>query len=245
MADTADSSSRASANEDATTTARDRRAVSQTLDRGLAVINAVAVAPEGLTVSEVADRLSSHRTIVVRLLNTLADWGYVTRSASGRYILGPHPIELARLVKPMLRLVAQPALQRLADDVGATAHLTTADGEDAVALLVVEPRTAAYHISYRTGSRRPLTKGASGFAILGARPPGRSEMAEVANARRRGWAMSVNQIEQGTWGVAASLGHPQHTDLSVGLVYLGQPHTPEAAAERVIQTAREIRDALG
>lgn len=224
---------------------RDRRAVSQTLDRGLAVIDAVAATPEGLTVTEIADVLSTHRTIVVRLLNTLSDWGFVTRNDTGGYILGPRPIELARLVRPMLRLVAQPFLQRLADQQAATTHLTTADGDEALALLVVEPRTTNYHVAYRTGSRRPLTKGASGYAILGARPPAPTELPEIALSRRKGWAVSSGQIEKGTWGVAAPLNHPQHVDLSVGLIGLGQPDAPETAADAVIHTAKAIRQALG
>ena len=229
----------------ASTGTRGRRATSQTLDRGLEVVNTVAVTPEGATVAQIAEALETHRTIVVRLLNTLSDRGYVTRSASGHYILGPAPIELARLVKPMLRHVAQPALQELADEMQATAHLTTAEGEDAVALLVLEPRTAGYHISYRTGSRRPLAKGASGFAILASRQPGPVEIPEVAQARRRGWAVSSGQIESGTWGVAAPLGHPQHVDLSIGLVYLGEPREQNRAGEAVLSAARRIRTALG
>lgn len=223
----------------------DRRAVSQTLDRGLEVIDLVAAAPDGVTVAQLTELLGTPRTNVVRLLNTLASRNYVVQNPDGRYRLGSRPLELARLVQPVVRVIAQKVLQRLADRTGATAHLTAAEGDDAVALLVVEPRTATYHVSYQAGARRPLTRGASGFAILSARPPATAELPEVAAARKRGWAVSHGQIESGTWGAAAPIRHPQHPDLSVGVVYLGEPADPDTATQAVLQAANEIRTQLG
>jgi DNA-binding IclR family transcriptional regulator len=222
-----------------------RRAVSQTLDRGLEVIDLVAAAPDGRTVAQLAELLGTPRTNVVRLLNTLAGRNYVVQNAGGRYHLGSRPLELARLVQPVIRLIAQKVLQHLADRTGATAHLTAAEGDDAVALLVVEPRTADYHVSYQAGARRPLNRGASGFAILSARPPAAAELPEVAAARKRGWAVSHGQIERGTWGIAAPIRHPQHPDLSVGVVYLGEPADLDSATRAVLKAAEEISVQVG
>lgn len=216
---------------------------SQTLDRGLAVLDLVASASHGLTVTEIAATIGAHRTIVTRLLNTLADRRYVTRDGSGRYVLGSYPLELSRYVQPRIRTVAQPILQRLADLVGATTHLTVAEGDQAVALMVIEPRTATFHVSYRVGTRRPLSRGASGIAILSARPPAPAESPETAQARRQGWALSRGHLESGTMGVAAPIPHPQYPDASVGVVRLSDAE-PEPIARAVLDAASEIAESL-
>ena len=66
----------------------------------------------------------------------------------------------------MLRDLAVPVLRALAESVGCTAHLTVADGEEALALAVVEPSWTDFHVAYRVGSRHPLNRGAAGKAIL-------------------------------------------------------------------------------
>ena len=58
---------------------------SQTLARGLTALQAVAAAPSGLTVQQVADHIGVHRTIAYRLLTTLAQFRFVTKAEDGRY----------------------------------------------------------------------------------------------------------------------------------------------------------------
>jgi DNA-binding IclR family transcriptional regulator len=76
---------------------------------------------------------------------------------------------LAHQVHPLLREAALPALRALAEDIGATAHLTLVDGTEALAVAVVEPTWTDYHVAYRTGFRHPLDRGAAGRAILAGR----------------------------------------------------------------------------
>ena len=57
-------------------------------------------------------------------------------------------------------------LRRLAEQVGCTAHLTVAEGDEALALAVIEPSWTDFHVSYRVGARHPLNRGAAGKAIL-------------------------------------------------------------------------------
>ncbi|MGI9136173.1 MAG: helix-turn-helix domain-containing protein, partial [Candidatus Nanopelagicales bacterium] len=50
---------------------------SQTLDRGLRVLEALADAPEGLTVTELATQLDIGRTVVYRLVVTLEQHAFL------------------------------------------------------------------------------------------------------------------------------------------------------------------------
>jgi DNA-binding IclR family transcriptional regulator len=142
---------------------------SQTLDRGLRVLKLLADTDHGLTVTELAARLGVNRTVVYRLLATLEQHSLVRRDLGGRARVGLGVLGLAHQVHPLLREAALPALRTLADDIGATAHLTLVDGTEALAVAVVEPTWTDYHVAYRTGFRHPLDRGAAGRAILAGR----------------------------------------------------------------------------
>ena len=113
----------------------------QTLDRGLRVLELLAETPDGKPVAELAGALGVHRAIVYRLLATLEGHALVARAGDGRFRLAAGLVALARGVSPRLQAAALPELTRLAEDVGATATLTVADGEEAVALAVVSRAT--------------------------------------------------------------------------------------------------------
>ena len=144
---------------------------SQTLDRGIRVLEALAGGdePAGLTITELATRLGVGRPVVYRLVTTLEEHHLVSRAVDGRVRLALGVSRLASAVTPIVRSEARPVLRDLADGVGATAHLTIAEGEEALALVVVEPSWTDVHIAYRTGARHRLDQGAAGRAILAGR----------------------------------------------------------------------------
>jgi DNA-binding IclR family transcriptional regulator len=97
-------------------------------------------------------------------------------------------------------------LRQLADEVGATAHLTVADGEEAVAVAVVEPRWSTIHVAYRVGTRHPLAAGAAGRAILAGRQQDRTPVT------------SSGELERGASGLAVPLAGVPGVEASVGVV---------------------------
>ena len=54
----------------------------QTLERGIAVLQAVAASETGLRIDEIAERLGVHRAIAYRLVNTLAERDKAVAAAS-------------------------------------------------------------------------------------------------------------------------------------------------------------------
>lgn len=122
---------------------------SQTLDRGLRVLKLLADTDHGLTVTELSNKLGVNRTVVYRLLATLEQHTLVRRDLGGRARVGLGVLRLGRQVHPLVREAALPALRSLAEDIGATAHLTLVDGTEALAVAVVEPTWTDYHVAYR------------------------------------------------------------------------------------------------
>jgi DNA-binding IclR family transcriptional regulator len=197
----------------------------QTLDRGLRLLHLVADTPGGLSVTEAAERLGVGRAVVYRLVGALTAHGMVRRDDAGRLRLGAGVLHLARRAQPLLVEGSLPALRRLAEEVGATAHLTVAEGTEAVALAVVEPSWTAFHVAYRTGTRHPLNRGAAGRAILAGR------------TRAAGPVATSGELQAGAYGVAAPVLGVEGLEASVGVVALGAldvdevgPHVTAAAA---------------
>jgi DNA-binding IclR family transcriptional regulator len=120
---------------------------SQTLDRGLRVLERVARSGGGCTIADLAAELGVGRTVVYRLVTTLEAHQLVRRDTAGRVWLGTGALGLAGRVVPLLREAALPALRALAEDVGATAHLTVAEGGEALAVAVVEPTWTTLHVA--------------------------------------------------------------------------------------------------
>ena len=175
----------------------------QTLARGLRVLLEIADSKRGLSVQEVGESLGVHRSIAYRLLQTLVDSGLVARSREGLYIPGARLATLADAYLPNLRDVAMPVMRSLADRLQATISMFVEEGNEAVAVTMVEPTTAPHHIAFRPGMRTPLTLGAAGYAILASRPPVPGEPPAVTLARERGYARSHEEIEAGQYAVAA------------------------------------------
>jgi hypothetical protein len=207
------------------------RDTSQTLGRGLNVLELVAASPEGLTPAQVATELGLSRTIVYRLIGTLVDHRLIRRGPDGLLTAGLGTLRLTENIAPTLRDGARDVLEKLAEDLGATAHLVIAEGEEAVAVSVVEPRRTTFHVAYRTGSRTPLNQGALGQALL---------------ASRRGEAgvfESAGQLIDGAKGIVASIPGLTGVAAGIGVVTLA-PTDTSTWGERVQRAAEELVAAL-
>ncbi|MFE3451201.1 IclR family transcriptional regulator [Nonomuraea sp. NPDC059194] len=203
----------------------------QTLERGLHLLRLLADGHGGRTPTELAAQLSLSRPVVYRLLTSLQNEGFVRRDREGRVHLGYGVLVLAQAVQPLLRAAALPTLRRLAEHVGATAHLTVAEGDDGLAVAVVEPSWTNMHVAYREGARHPLSKGAAGQAILAMR------------SGESGYLVTEGQLQEGARGVAAPVTGLPWLEASVGVVTFGP--LEEEVGPQVVQAAQELTVALG
>lgn len=220
-----------------------RTAGSQTLARGLTVLKSVAAAADGLAVSEVASSVGVHRTVAYRMLNTLSDAGLVHRGEDGRYRGAAGLAVLATAAHRALLAAARPVLRATVDELGAAVALIVRDGEDAAALAVLSPTRGGFHIMFSEGSRHPLDRGAAGLATRASGPvrPGESEL--VAQARRKGFALTFGEVEPGMYGLAVPLDRNAtgvEGCLNLISVREGQAREAtrplEAAAQRIAET---------
>ncbi|HVW40423.1 MAG TPA: helix-turn-helix domain-containing protein [Amycolatopsis sp.] len=203
---------------------------SLTLDRGLALLQAVADAGgDAATISELAAAIGASRAAVYRLLVPLSERGLVRRDGT-KVRLGVGVLRLSAQVLPQLREAARPVLRELADQVGATAHLTVAQGEGIESVAVATPTSSDFHVAYRVGARHPPGSGAAGKA-LALRPRG------------RGWAVATGDPQRGVTGLAAPVRGVPGLRASVGVLSLG-PLRADLVGPQVVEAATRLAGVL-
>ncbi|WNV82939.1 helix-turn-helix domain-containing protein [Umezawaea sp. Da 62-37] len=217
----------------------------QTLDRGLRALDVVSRSANGISVADLARELDVHRAICYRIAATLEAHGLVSRTEDGLLRLGVGTAVLGARFEPGFTREARVLLRSLANETGATAFVSAAEGPDCVVIMVAEPESAALRVAYRVGSRHPLTKGAAGIAILAARPESRSDTDELRQVRRDGYSITSGQLERGAVGVAAGVRAVPGSGFehSIGVVAL-EGFDTAVAAKAVRSAARSLEDHL-
>jgi DNA-binding IclR family transcriptional regulator len=113
------------------------------VERALAMLEAVAQEPEGLSNAEISRKLQIPKSSASYILRTLETQGYLNRNEeSGKYRVGLKILSLSRgaLSGIDVREVALPIMQHLMEKTGLTCHLAILDGPDAVYIEKVEPQ---------------------------------------------------------------------------------------------------------
>lgn len=234
------------------TAARASAPASQTLSRGIRILEILAYAGEPLAIDEVARRLDVHRSIAYRLLRTLEDHGLVVRDSAGRVALGGRMAALAAGVATDLQAEALPELTAIANELGATCFLGVLDRDECITLASVEPRHAVASVAQRPGARHPVTVGAPGKVIMSMMPEtewpdGVSDRlrADIAEAVARGYATSHDEVIPTVQAVAVPLALRGRRPAALAVVYVDPSHDPQRLADRLAVSAAVIRRALG
>jgi len=137
----------------------------QTLARGIAVVNAVARGHSRLR--DIAEVTGVGRSTTHRLLQLLLTTGYLRQLDDGAYALGPALIELGyqALQENPVTGVAAPVLRALAERVHDTVHLAIEDRGQVLYLDKI-PGVRGAVMRSQIGHRMPLTRTGIGKALL-------------------------------------------------------------------------------
>lgn len=144
----------------------------QSLTRGLSILECLARAEGGLTLTEVAHRTELPPSTAHRLLATLEHGGYVHQDdALSLWYVGLHAFTVGSSFLASRDWVAQshPYMRRLMEQAGETANLAILDGTEAVFIDQVQCNETMRTI-VRLGSRVPLHASGVGKAIFATLP---------------------------------------------------------------------------
>lgn len=242
----------------------------RTLARGMAVLEAVGAAPDGVGVTEVAARCHLDKGTTSRLLASLRRLGYVRqRSSDKRYLLTSRVLRLAVGFSAQfdLREVARPFLTALRDRTTETVHLAVREGLHLVYVDQLQPDQAV-QVAMSIGNVLPLHVTAMGRAVLAALGPAEREEQlerllpdkryadfvvdldqirnELRDAERRGWATADRHDDVARVGAAVldAAGRPVGAISISGPSYRVAPKLAELGAD-CRETARAISAELG
>jgi IclR family pca regulon transcriptional regulator len=249
----------------------DRAGLSQSLERGLAILSLFTPDRPALGISEIAGTLGLTRSTTHRYVATLARLGYLDQDAASRkYRLGSRVLDLGfSLLGSMdLREIAAPHLRRLTDATGYTSNLAIRDDTDVILIDRVRGRPGRYHqleFSLHVGSRLPAYCSATGKALLAFLPrtdldhllervdliqrgpktlAGKGALlADLDRVRRTGIAVNDEELERALRSVAAPV--RSRTGEVVAAVNVAIPWSPAPMSELVTQLEPILKETAG
>jgi len=177
------------------------------LARGLRILEAVASARRGLTITELASLNGTDMSVTSRLVSTLIDLGFLARVDNRRIVLTGRVLNLAKGFHQQYNLseIARPYLSDLRDRVQETVILTIRQGNFSISIDQFDPEHP-FRMVPHTGNAAPLYATAAGRAILFALPVVeqhriidelRDEPVEHPEVRldRRGWTREIERAQ--------------------------------------------------
>jgi IclR family transcriptional regulator, pca regulon regulatory protein len=200
----------------------------QSLDHGLAVLEAFSANRQSLTVSQAAEATGLTRATARRVLLTLQRLGFVRDGGGREFALTPRVLRLgySYLSSLDLRELAEPVMAELGERTGESVSLTVLDGTDVVYVARVSTRRVMA-LTTKIGSRVPAYATSMGRVLLSHLPPPRLDayfreatlarltsrtvtdeprLREILGAvRDQGWSLVDEELEEGLRSIAAPI----------------------------------------
>jgi IclR family transcriptional regulator, acetate operon repressor len=244
----------------------------QSVARAIRILELVAEHPGQLGVTELGRRLGVHKATASRLVSTLTGGALVERDRStDKYRPGFGLVRLATTALADLDLVrqARPVLERLAEDTQETVNLAVLDGHEVVNIDQVAGSHAVVNVNW-VGKRTPLHCTSNGKILLAHLPgPERDRIlaeplvlrtprtigdpdvlrTQLLQARRQGYAHTVEELEVGLNAVAGPVRGPGGEVVAAvsvaGPAYRVTPVRIPELARTVVGAAAKISRRMG
>jgi DNA-binding IclR family transcriptional regulator len=146
------------------------------LEKGLDVLELLALQPGGLTKSEISRQLDRTVSEIFRMLRTLESRGYIACSSDDRYALTLKMFKLVQEHPPTERLITEalPIMHQVAHETRQSCHLGIIEGSEVVILAQVNPPTSiGFYV--KLGSTVELMEASTGYVILAHQDEGHRE----------------------------------------------------------------------
>ena len=201
----------------------------QLITRALSVLQALSARPDGMGVHDLHEQLEIPLGSIHRILATLSDQGFVSRSPSNpRYFLGPATRRLAEqnLGTSGAAQVLAPTIRTLAAQTGETVFVTEMQGSEALCIFLVDG-TYPLRLFVRLGQTMPLNAAAAARVLLAHLNPDAARallqshslqefrdstpntveqvVERLPRIREQGYDIADDELDAGIWAVAAPI----------------------------------------
>ena len=185
------------------------------LDKTVKILDALESGPA--TLGQLVNETGLARPTAHRLAIALERHRFVIRDQHGRFVLGSRFAELAAAAgEDRLLTASGPILQTLLDRTGESAQIYRRQGDQRVCIAAVE-RASGLRDSIPVGALLSMEAGSAAQILLAWDDSERLHQglrhakftaAKLAAVRKRGWAESVNEREDGVCSISAPIRNP-------------------------------------
>lgn len=244
----------------------------QSIDRALDIIESIAIAQDGKSLTEIASQVGLPKSTAYRLIVTLLNRGYLSKTREGDYKIGYKLIEAASYYINDLELQteARPYVAEISAHLGLSAYLGVLEGDKVVYIEKRNVSTAAKlysKIGIRVNaycsslgkcllanySNEQLEEIMADCSFIKFTPNTIADMKslhkEITKVRKQGWAIDNEEYELGQRCIGAPI-YDYKGDIIAAVSASGDKHILtddriEEVADYIKKTALEISKCLG
>lgn len=188
------------------------------LEKGIDIVEVLADAEAGLTISEIARRLRRRMSELFRIIVVMERRGWLQKDPDTfRYSVTYHVLKLAHRGTPAqaLSLAAAPVMHELSARINQSCHLVVRSGDRGLVILREENQRRHANLSVRLGATLDLAGSCSGRVLLACMDA--EERAAVLRSRPRGTlAAALARISKRGYEL-------QKSPMTVGVTDIGYP----------------------
>jgi DNA-binding IclR family transcriptional regulator len=241
------------------------------LEKGMDIIELLAEAGAGLTVSEISQQLERPMSELFRVIVVMERRGWLQKDPdSARYSVAYHVLQLAHRGTPsqILTLAAAPVMHELSARINQTCHLVVLSGTHGLVVVRQENPRRHANLSVRLGATLSLARSCSGHILLAYLEPAQQKellrslpqplgiararlLEALTQIRRRGFEIQRSPITAGV----TDIGYPVHgfdgkvvAALTIPYLHVldnSLPATVDQTRRALADAARRISRALG
>jgi DNA-binding IclR family transcriptional regulator len=236
------------------------------LEKGIDIIEALADAETGLTVSEIAARLRRPMSELFRIIIVMQQRGWLQKNPeTSRYCVTYHVLRLAHQSTPAhtLTAAAAPVMHELSVRIDQSCHLVIRSGSEGLVILRQENQRRHANLSVRMGAVIDLVTSCSGLVLLAHLDAAERERvlprakftpqltAKLNRIRKRGYELHRSPITPGVTDIGCPVfAFDGKIMASLTIPYLhvldnSVPLTVAQTRRLIEQAARRISQSLG
>ena len=191
------------------------------IQKCLQILSIFSLDKAQFSIKEICDQLNFNLSTTYRILQTLEEYGYVSRLKNKEYVVGTQALYLSAIYTQSNHLEQiRPIVDRIRDMSGETASFFVEEEDKRICLYRAHSRDEIRH-NIEQGSRLELNQGASGRIILAYGKRKNDKQGFYKDIRDKGYYLSINEHNAALFALAVPV--VSNSDKFVGAIVVSGP----------------------
>jgi len=191
------------------------------IQKCLQILSIFSLDKAQFSIKEICEQLNFNLSTTYRILQTLEEYGYVSRLKNKDYVVGTQALYLSAIYTQSNHLEQiRPIVDRIRDMSGETASFFVEEEDKRICLYRAHSRDEIRH-NIEQGSRLELNQGASGRIILAYGKRKNDKQGFYKDIRDKGYYLSINEHNAALFALAVPV--VSNSDKFVGAIVVSGP----------------------